>query len=48
MTYAGIPFDLRLNFPNESTQTAIDDVNNNRNMNKSFDSIEALMEDLNA
>ena len=46
--YGGIPFDLRLNFPNESTQTAIDDVNNNRNMNKSFDSIEALMEDLNA
>ena len=46
--YGGIPFDLRLNFPNECTQTAMDDVNNNRDMSKSFDNIEALMEDLNA
>ncbi|NLK65487.1 MAG: type II toxin-antitoxin system RelB/DinJ family antitoxin [Tissierellia bacterium] len=46
--YGGIPFDLRLNLPNEDTQAAIDDVNNNRNMSKSFDSIETLMDDLNA
>ena len=46
--YGGIPFDLRLNFPNEDTQAAMDDINNNRNMSEPFDSIEALMEDLNA
>ncbi len=46
--YGGIPFDLRLDLPNEETQAAIDDVNKNRNMSKTFDSVEALMEDLNA
>lgn len=46
--YGGIPFDLRLDTPNEETRAAIDDVNNNRNMSKTFDSVEALMEDLNA
>ena len=46
--YGGIPFDLRLDVPNEETQAAIDDVNNNRNMSKTFDSVEALMDDLNA
>ena len=46
--YGGIPFDLRLDIPNEETRAAIDDVNNNRNMSKTFDSVEALMEDLNA
>lgn len=46
--YGGIPFDLRLNLPNEDTRAAMDDVNNNRNMSKSFDSIEDLMEDLDA
>lgn len=46
--YGGIPFDLRLNIPNDDTQAAIDDVNNNRNISESFDSIEALMDDLNA
>jgi len=46
--YGGIPFDLRLDIPNEETRAAIDDVNHNRNMSKTFDSVEALMEDLNA
>jgi DNA-damage-inducible protein J len=46
--YGGIPFDLRLDIPNEETRAAIDDVNNNRNISKTFDSVEALMEDLNA
>jgi len=46
--YGGIPFDLRIVIPNEETQAAIYDVNNNRNMSKTFDSVNALMEDLNA
>ncbi len=46
--YGGIPFELRIEKPNEQTQSAIDDVDNNRNMSKTFDSVSALMEDLNA
>jgi DNA-damage-inducible protein J len=46
--YGGIPFDLRLDTPNEETLAAIDDVNNNRNMSKTFDSVKDLMDDLNA
>ncbi|MGC7871342.1 type II toxin-antitoxin system RelB/DinJ family antitoxin [Desulfosporosinus sp. SYSU MS00001] len=46
--YGGIPFDLRIEQPNAETLAAIDDVNNNRNMSKAFDSVSALMEDLNA
>ena len=46
--YGGIPFDLRIEKPNEETLAAIDDVNNNRNMSKTFESVSALMEDLNA
>jgi len=46
--YGGIPFDLRIEKPNAETLAAIDDVNNNRNMSKTFDSVSALMEDLNA
>ncbi len=46
--YGGIPFDLRIEKPNAETLAAIDDVNNNRNMSKSFDSVDALMEDLHA
>lgn len=46
--YGGIPFDLRIEKPNEETRAAIDDVNNNRNMSKTFDSVSVLMEDLNA
>ena len=46
--YGGIPFDLRIERPNAETIAAIDDVNNNHNMSKSFDSVCALMDDLNA
>ena len=46
--YGGIPFDLRIEKPNSETLAAIDDVNNNRNMSNIFDSVSALMEDLNA
>ena len=44
--YGGIPFDLCIETPNEETQSAIKDVNKNRNMSKSFDSVNDLMEDL--
>ena len=44
----GIPFDLRLDIPNEKTKMAINDVNLNHNMSKSFHNVEALMEDLDA
>lgn len=46
--YGGIPFELRIEKPNAETLAAIDDVNKNRNMSKTFDSVNALMEDLNA
>ena len=46
--YGGIPFDLRIEKPNTETLTAIDDVNNNRNMSQTFDNVRTLMEDLNA
>ena len=46
--YGGIPFDLRIENPNAETLSAINDVNNNRNMSKTFDSVNSLMEDLNA
>lgn len=46
--YGGIPFELRVEKPNADTLAAIDDVNNNRNMSKTFTSVDELMEDLNA
>lgn len=46
--YGGIPFDLRVDVPNAETRAAIDDVDNNRNMSKTFDSVSALMEELDA
>jgi DNA-damage-inducible protein J len=46
--YGGIPFDLRIEMPNEETLAAINDVNHNRNMSKTFDTVNALMEDLNS
>lgn len=44
----GIPFEVKLDVPNSETLDAIDDVNNNRNMSRTFDSVEDLMRDLNA
>lgn len=46
--YGGIPFDLRIEKPNVETLDAIEDVNLDRSMSKTFDSISSLMEDLNA
>lgn len=43
-----IPFELSLNIPNAETLAAIDDAENNRNMSKLYNSVESLMEDLNA
>lgn len=43
-----IPFNLTLHVPNKETVKAINDVRNNRNMSKTFSSVEELMEDLNA
>ena len=44
----GIPFEMRLNMPNDETLAAIEDVNLNRNMSKPFHSVKELMEDLDA
>jgi len=44
----GIPFDMRLNTPNEDTLAATKDVNLSRNMSKQFHSVKELMEDLDA
>ena len=46
--YGGIPFDLRLTSNQLETLQAIDDVNHHRNLSKTFDSVNDLMEDLNA
>lgn len=46
--YGGIPFELRIEKPNAETLAAIDDVNNNRNMSKTFDNVSDLLDDLNA
>ena len=44
----GIPFEVSLNSPNVETLIAIDDVDNDRNLSPTFNSVSALMEDLNA
>jgi len=46
--YKGIPFEMRLNTPNDETLEAIRDVNLNHNMSRSFHSVRELMEDLDA
>lgn len=43
-----IPFEIALDVPNAETLVAIDDVNHERNLSKSFHSITELMEDLEA
>ena len=44
----GLPFAVQLPKPNAETISAMDDVDNNRNMSPTFDSVEELMRDLNA
>ena len=43
-----MPFEITLKSPNSETLAAIDDVNHERNLSKSFHSVAELMEDLNA
>lgn len=43
-----IPFKISLNIPSAETRKVLADVENNRNLHGPFDSVEALMEDLNA
>ena len=43
-----IPFEIATDIPNAETLAAINDVNNNRNVSKAYDSMEELMRDLNA
>ncbi len=44
----GIPFDVSLNMPNATTRTAMNNAANGVDMFGPFDSVAALMEDLNA
>ncbi len=44
----GIPFEITMHTPNTNTHTSINDVSNRRNLSRSFNSVEELMEDLNA
>jgi DNA-damage-inducible protein J len=44
----GIPFEIKLDIPNAETIAAMDDVNNDRSMSRTFDSVEDMMRDLNA
>ena len=46
--YGGIPFDLKLDALNLETLAAMDDVVNQKNLSETFDSVDALMEDLDA
>ena len=43
-----IPFYITINTPNSETVAAIEDVNQNRNMSRTFHSVVELMEDLDA
>lgn len=43
-----IPFDVSIDTPNKTNIEAIENVRNNTNLSKSFSSVKALMEDLNA
>ena len=46
--HGGIPFEMRLEEPNEVTRKAIEDVEAGIGLSGPFDSVEALMADLNA
>lgn len=46
--YNGFPFDVRNPEPDALTYAVLEDVRHGRNMNGPFDSVDALMEDLNA
>lgn len=44
--YGGIPFEIRL--PNPETLEVLDEIRDHKNLSGPFDSVEALMEDLNS
>lgn len=44
----GIPFEIKRKTPNKETLAAMADVRAGKNLSKTFDSVSALMEDLNA
>jgi len=44
----GLPFQMQIPEYSAETLAAIDDVNNNRNMSPTFDSVDDLMRSLNA
>ena len=44
----GLPFQMQLSKPNAETIAAINDVNNNLNMSRTFENVDELMKDLNA
>ena len=44
----GLPFQMQLPKPNAETIAAINDVNNNLNMSRTFENVDELMKDLNA
>ena len=46
--YHGFPFEVTLDIPNSVTLAAMEDAAAGRDLHGPFDSIEALMEDLNA
>ena len=46
--FNGFPFDVRNPEPDALTYSVLEDVRHDRNMNGPFDSVDALMEDLNA
>lgn len=43
-----IPFELSIDVPNVETRKAIDNVRNGRNLSRAFNSVDELMEELNA
>ncbi len=43
-----IPFAISMDIPNADTIRAIDDVRHEKNLSRSFSSVDELMEDLNA
>lgn len=44
----GIPFELKLDTPNAATLKAMEEASKGMNLHGPFDTVEALMEDLNA
>jgi DNA-damage-inducible protein J len=46
IVYGGIPFDLRLDKPNAETMQAMNDIDSNRNVSRTFDTPNEMFEDL--